>query len=92
MGGVGGVSRDASFHGGSNGNISGYIRLQPSFNGGILISLHFCDHMRLYTLVPTHGGREVIRSSHHITAAAHSSLSDIIRIVFFLLMSPSFVC
>jgi hypothetical protein len=91
-GGVCGVSRDASFHGGSNGNISRYVRLQPSSHGGSLIGLHLCYHMVLYTLAFTHRGREVIRSRHHLTAAALSSLSDFIRIVFFLLMSPSFVC
>jgi hypothetical protein len=34
-----GVSRDASFHGGSNGNISGYVRLQLSSHDGSLIGL-----------------------------------------------------
>jgi hypothetical protein len=36
--------------------------------------------------------RGVIRSCQHITVAALSSRSDIIRIVFSLLMSPSLVC
>jgi len=46
-----------------------------------------CTHWPLHV-----GGRGVIRSCRHLTAAALSSRSDVIRIVFSLLMSPSLVC
>jgi hypothetical protein len=46
-----------------------------------------CTHWPLYL-----GGRGVIRSCSLLTAAALSSRSDVIRIVFSLPMSPSLVC
>ncbi len=46
-----------------------------------------CTHWPLHL-----GGRGVIRSGRHLTAAALSSRNDVIRIVFSLLMSPSLVC
>ncbi len=46
-----------------------------------------CTHWPLHL-----GGRGLIRSCRHLTAAALLSRSDVIRIVFSLLMSPSLVC
>jgi hypothetical protein len=46
-----------------------------------------CTHWPLYL-----GGRGVIRSCHLLTAATLSGRSDVIRIIFYLPMSPSLVC
>ncbi len=90
------VSIDASFHGGSNDTIGELVRhwrpeLPPFCHGGGPICPHLHHHIRLYTLTIHFGGRGVIRSCRHLTAAL-SSRSDVIRIVFSLLMSPSLVC
>ncbi len=46
-----------------------------------------------YTMTFTYGGKEgVIRSGHHLMAVALLSRSDVIRIVFSQLISPSLVC
>jgi hypothetical protein len=84
----------ASFYGGSNDTIGDLDRqwqpVIPLFShGGSPIVPHLPHHIRLYTLTFTFGGKGVIRSCRHLTAAALSSRSDIIRIVFSLLMSPS---
>jgi hypothetical protein len=82
---------DASFHGGSNdtiatssdlsaGAIAVFSRRRPFWPA--LASSH-------YTLTFTFGGKG---GGRHLTAAALSSRSDVIRIVFSLLMSPSLVC
>ncbi len=61
-------------------------------HGGGPIGPHLRHHIRLCTLTFTFGGKGVIRSGRHLTAAVLSSRSDVIRIVFSLLMSPSLVC
>jgi hypothetical protein len=67
-----GVSMDASFHGGSNGTIDGFVRrrrpeVPPFSHGGGHISPHLCYHMRLYTLTSICGGKggaKKVRSAH----------------------------
>ncbi len=91
------VSMDASFHGDSKDSIGGLVRhrrpdIPPFSHGGGPIGPHLRHHIRLYTLTFTFGGRAVISSCRHLTAAALSSRSDVIRIIFSLLMSPSLVC
>jgi hypothetical protein len=92
-----GVSLDAYCHGGFNEIIGGHVRHQrpeisPPSHGGGPISPHLRHHMRLFTLTPICGGRGVIESCRLLTAAALSSRSDVIRIVFSLPMSSSLVC
>ncbi len=92
-----GVSMDASFHGGSNDTIGDLVRhrrpeLRCFLTAAALLActciiILDCTHWPLHL-----GGRGVIRSGRHLTAAALSSCSDVIRIVFSLLMSPSLVC
>jgi hypothetical protein len=91
-----GVSMDASFHGGSNdtNTIGGHVRcwrpeIPPFLMAAALSALTY-----VITCKCTHnfGGRGVIRSCRLLTAAALSSRSYVIRIVFCLPMSPSLVC
>jgi hypothetical protein len=75
---------DASFQAGSNETIGGHVRhrrpdISPPFHGGGHIGPHLRHHMRLFTLTL-------------LTAAALSSRSYVIRIVFSLPMSSSLVC
>ncbi len=56
------------------------------------IGPHLRHHMRLFTLTPTGGGKGVMETCRLLTAAALSSRSYVIKIVFSLLMSPSLVC
>ncbi len=88
---------DASFQAGSNDTIDGHVRhrrpdISPPFHGGGHIGPHLRHHMRLFTLTPTCGGRGVIETCRLLTAAALSSRSYVIRIVFSLPMSSSLVC
>ncbi len=72
------------FHGGSTSDVGGqrYRRFSRQ-----------CPYQpALYTLTSIFWGRGAISSCRLLTAAALSSLSDVIRIVFYLPMSPSLVC
>ncbi len=91
------VSMDASFQAGSNDTISRHIRhrrpdISPPFHGGAITARTYvitwdCSHWPLHV-----GGRGVIETCHLLTAAALSSRSYVIRIVFSLPMSSSLVC
>jgi len=88
---------DASFHGGSNDTIGDLVRHRRPELRCFLTAAALLARTCVITLDCTHwplhlGGRGVIRSGRHLTAAALSSRSDVIRIVFSLLMSPSLVC
>jgi hypothetical protein len=92
-----GVSIDAYFHGGFNETIGGRVRHWRPELCCFLTAAALLARTCVITLDCTHwplhlGGRGVIRSGRHLTAAAFSSRSDVIRIVFSLLMSPSLVC
>ncbi len=88
---------DASFHGDSHDTIGDLVRHRRPELRCFLTAAALMARTCVITLDCTHwplhlGGRGVIRSGRHLTAAALSSRSDVIRIVFSLLMSPSLVC